>query len=351
MTADRICFDRFELDIPNRRLLHDGAPVDLNARYFDALALLVRAPDELVTKDRFMAEVWNGVPVTDEALTQCIKSLRRALGDEAARPRFIETVPKHGYRFIAATDPAVAPAAPPTSETPLSTALAGTLGGGLAGLAGGLVYGLAWAAQPAPQGSAGMSTLLVLVSLTVAIGILGGAGVALGIAATRAVPSLHPGWTVIGGATGGLIVGAAARLLGLDAFNLLLGSGPRDMTGASEGALLGAAVGLAVWLHARSCRAGPSSRDIAVAAIIGLAAGAIIGSAGGQLLGGSLDQVAASFPNSRLDLDRFGALFGEDGFGPVSRTATSALEAMLFVTFTFAAITLAGRAGTSRRPT
>ena len=41
------------------------------------------------------------MPVTDEALTQCIRTLRRKLGDDANRPRFIETVPKHGYRFIA----------------------------------------------------------------------------------------------------------------------------------------------------------------------------------------------------------------------------------------------------------
>src|SRR6185503_19790630 len=54
-----------------------------------------------ISKDRFLDEVWRGVPVTDEALTQCIKTLRRQLGDDAARPRFIETVPKHGYRFVA----------------------------------------------------------------------------------------------------------------------------------------------------------------------------------------------------------------------------------------------------------
>ena len=56
------------LDIANRQLSHDGARVALNARYFDALALLVATPG-LVTKDRFIAEVWRGVPVTDEALT------------------------------------------------------------------------------------------------------------------------------------------------------------------------------------------------------------------------------------------------------------------------------------------
>src|SRR5688572_5234837 len=97
-------FDRFSLDTADRQLRLDGAPVELNARYFDALALLLREAGRLVSKDRFLDEVWNGVPVTDEALTQCIRTLRRQLGDDAARPRFIETVPKHGYRFIAAVE-------------------------------------------------------------------------------------------------------------------------------------------------------------------------------------------------------------------------------------------------------
>ena len=88
----------------DRQLRRGGEPVELSSRYFDALALLVAERGRLVTKDRFMGEVWRGIPVTDEALTQCIKTLRRQLGDDAARPRFIETVPKHGYRFIAELD-------------------------------------------------------------------------------------------------------------------------------------------------------------------------------------------------------------------------------------------------------
>src|ERR671912_1370790 len=94
-------FERFTLDPGDRQLRRDGAPVELNARYLDALTLLVREAGKLVSKDRFLEEVWSGVPVTDEALTQCIKTLRRQLGDDAGNPRFIETVPKHGYRFIA----------------------------------------------------------------------------------------------------------------------------------------------------------------------------------------------------------------------------------------------------------
>src|SRR3954469_21094147 len=101
MTSACFRFDRFVLDADDRQLRRDDTPVELNARYLDALALLVREAGRLVSKDRFLDEVWNGVPVTDEALTQCIKTLRRQLGDDAASPRFIETVPKHGYRFIA----------------------------------------------------------------------------------------------------------------------------------------------------------------------------------------------------------------------------------------------------------
>ena len=97
-------FDCFELDPGNRRLCRDGAPVELNARYLDALVLLAAEQGRLVSKDRFLDEVWRGIPVTDEALTQCIKTLRRQLGDDAANPRFIETVPKHGYRFLAAVE-------------------------------------------------------------------------------------------------------------------------------------------------------------------------------------------------------------------------------------------------------
>jgi DNA-binding winged helix-turn-helix (wHTH) protein len=101
MDSGTYAFGEFSLDLGDRRLRRAGEPVELSSRYFDALALLLGEPGKLVSKARFMDEVWRGVPVTDEALTQCIRTLRRQLGDDAASPRFIETVPKHGYRFIA----------------------------------------------------------------------------------------------------------------------------------------------------------------------------------------------------------------------------------------------------------
>src|SRR5690606_8394002 len=159
MRSSRYRFDGFTLDTAERRLLRGDAPVELGGRYFDALALLVADAGRLVSKDRFLEEAWNGIPVTEEALTQCIRTLRRELGDSATNPRFIETVPKHGYRFIApvvgesaadALAPAPAPAVPRAApaqgwggQQSLLLAAAGTTGAGIAGLLGGLAYGFA----------------------------------------------------------------------------------------------------------------------------------------------------------------------------------------------------------------
>src|SRR6476646_812507 len=145
--AGSFVFEQFTLDPDDRQLKRGGDTVELNGRYFDALALLVREQGKLVSKDRFLDEVWRGVPVTDEALTQCVRTLRRQLGDDAARPRFIETVPKHGYRFIAPVDrvdgdvPPIVRAAPVEAawQGTLLLAIAGTVGGGLAGFIGGLL--------------------------------------------------------------------------------------------------------------------------------------------------------------------------------------------------------------------
>ncbi|RSV34374.1 winged helix-turn-helix domain-containing protein [Sphingomonas koreensis] len=65
MAATGFRFEGFHLDPGNRRLTRNGAPVELNARYLDALLLLVREPGQLVPKDRFMGEVWRGIPVTE----------------------------------------------------------------------------------------------------------------------------------------------------------------------------------------------------------------------------------------------------------------------------------------------
>lgn len=343
-------FDCFTLDAGDRRLSRDGVPVDLNARYLDALALLVSEPGKLISKDRFLDEVWRGVPVTDEALTQCVKTLRRMLGDEASRPRFIETVPKHGYRFIAPVEsvseepPAEAASPPPPrfgARRFLLIGGAGTLGAAVAGVVGGLCYGFAAASQPAGPGMGSASVLLVLLWLTVAAALIGGAGVSFGIAASGFARA--PAWAVAGGALGGMAVGGGAKLLGLDAFNLLLGQSPGDITGAAEGLLLGGAVGLGAWLAFSGAEPRPLRRSAALAALSGGVAGSLVTLFGGRLMGGSLDLLARSFPGSRLSLAPIGALFGERGFGPISQAATAAMEGALFGGCIVAAMLLARR--------
>lgn len=351
MASGSFRFDAFVLDTAERRLHRDGTPVELNARYLDALALLVREPGRLISKTRFLDEVWHGVPVTDEALTQCIKALRRQLGDSAARPRFIETVPKHGYRFIARVEPEEeAEKGPPAEPRPVAKSgwpefvrvgSAGTLGGGVAGIIGGLIYGFAAAAQPLGPGVGAASVLLVLLCATMVVALLGGAGVSFGIAAAGLVSRQRWRWSIAGGAAGGLVVGAIVKLLGTDAFNLLLGAAPSGITGAAEGVVLGAGVGLGGWLANRGA---PSlRRTITIAGLTSGAAGALLSILGGRLMGGSLDLLAHQFPASRLRLNPIGALFGESGFGPISQTVTAGMEAMLFGGCLIAAITLAQR--------
>ena len=332
MTTHCLGFDRFVLDPADRRLTCDGSDVEVSARYLDVLALLVRDHGRLVSKDRFLAEVWRGVPVTDEALTQAIKTLRRALGDDAAAPRFIETVPKHGYRFIApverldAVPPTAARSRGPSHDVLLFGA-AGTLGGAVAGLIGGIAYGFAGASQ---AGVGAVSLLLVLACVTMLMATIGAAGVAFGIALAGGVESARPWRGIGGGAGGGLVVGGVVKLLGLDAFTLLVGRSPGDITGATEGLALGAAVGLGVWLARAVGDARSRAQGVAAAAAAGALAGILIPLGGGRLMAGSLDLLARGFPESRLHLDRIGALFGEVGLGPVSRSATGALEGALF---------------------
>ena len=99
-SASSYRFDDFHLDASNRHLSRSGEPVALNSKYFDVLLLLVSRSGQLVEKQQIFEEVWDGVFVTDAALTQCIKDIRRQLGDDASSPRYIKTVPKHGYVFI-----------------------------------------------------------------------------------------------------------------------------------------------------------------------------------------------------------------------------------------------------------
>ncbi|WP_448658744.1 winged helix-turn-helix domain-containing protein [Sphingomonas sp. CJ99] len=342
-SAAAIRFGPFLLDPRERRLWRSGEPVAVNARYLDALILMASEPGALVTKDQFMAAVWRGVPVTDEALTQCIRTLRRALGDDASAPSMIETVPKHGYRFIAPVEAAGADAAVSTAAPApwLSHALGGTAGAGLAGGIGGAAYGALAAGGEGAAAMGALSVLLVLTIVTLAVALLGGAGVATGIAlaAGRGSPWLR----VIGGAGGGAVVGGLVKLIGTDSFRLLIGASPGDITGAGEGVVLGGAVGLAAALGARA--AASPRRQAVIGALCGAGAGVLIPLIGGRMMAGSLATLSQSLPASRLRLDPIGALTGEAGLGPIAQMVTGAGEGALF-----GALILWGMARASIRP-
>lgn len=319
-------FDRFRIDAGERRLLRDGVPVEVTARYFDALLLMVENPAQLISRERFLDEAWNGIPVTDEALSQCITQLRKTLGDTPTQPSFIETVPKHGYRFIAPVRAAGPLARADSPHSPwldaLSLGLAAAIGGGMAGIFGGLVYGLGVNAVP---GAGAASILMVMAVIGAMAGSAGGFGVGFGIGAGRALVGARALTDLVGGAIGGAVIGAAVMLLGLDAFTVLLGRAPADVGGALEGLALGGAVGAGAHAPGRGGWPAPLG-----AALGGGIAGALLPTIGGRLMGGSLAEVAATFPKSQIAVDGLGRLFGEPGFGPISQSAFGLVEGLVF---------------------
>jgi DNA-binding winged helix-turn-helix (wHTH) protein len=94
------CFGEYTLSPGRRLLLRGDSEVPLIPRYFDLLHLLIARRNEAVARDEIFDRVWSDVVVSDGALTQAIRSLRRSLGDDAREPRFIRTVSRHGYRFV-----------------------------------------------------------------------------------------------------------------------------------------------------------------------------------------------------------------------------------------------------------
>jgi DNA-binding response OmpR family regulator len=99
--ARRSLPDGLDIDVPRRRVSVDGLPVELTAIEFDLLAALVREPGVVVARGGLMAEIW-GAGFDDHLLDVHVGKLRRKLGDEAAAPRFIETVRGVGFRLVEA---------------------------------------------------------------------------------------------------------------------------------------------------------------------------------------------------------------------------------------------------------
>ena len=113
-------FGIFEADLRQRLLTKGGLRVRLQDQPFQLLAVLLERPGDLVTREELQQKLWpaDTYVAFDDGLNTAIKKLRSALGDTADNPRFIETVPRRGYRFIApATFVDSAPAAPEPNST------------------------------------------------------------------------------------------------------------------------------------------------------------------------------------------------------------------------------------------
>jgi DNA-binding winged helix-turn-helix (wHTH) protein len=96
----RYRFSEFTLSPRRRTLIRRGLELPLIPRYFDLLVFLVERRHEAVHRREIFDCVWNDVVVSDSALSQAIRTIRRTLGDDSREPRFIRTVSRHGYRFV-----------------------------------------------------------------------------------------------------------------------------------------------------------------------------------------------------------------------------------------------------------
>jgi TolB-like protein/DNA-binding winged helix-turn-helix (wHTH) protein/Flp pilus assembly protein TadD len=116
----RFRFGIFEADLQTGELKKRGARISLQEQPFHVLALLLARPGELVTRDELRGGLWNADTFVDfeHGLNKAINKIREALGDSAESPRFVETVPRRGYRFIADVAVVDLESAPPDIHAP-----------------------------------------------------------------------------------------------------------------------------------------------------------------------------------------------------------------------------------------
>jgi DNA-binding winged helix-turn-helix (wHTH) protein/tetratricopeptide (TPR) repeat protein len=98
---EHYCFGEFRLDLTEGLLTRDDIPLPLPPKCFDLLALLVQNAGHLVEKDRILKTLWPDTFVEEANVPNLIGQLRKTLGDSLETPRYIQTVPKRGYRFVA----------------------------------------------------------------------------------------------------------------------------------------------------------------------------------------------------------------------------------------------------------
>jgi DNA-binding winged helix-turn-helix (wHTH) protein len=98
----RYIFGDYVLDTQRLDLHHAGQTIKLRRKVFQVLVYLLAHRDRVVPKQELLEHLWPGQFVGEEALTSCIKALRRALGEQGRTPRFLRTLHGQGYRFVGA---------------------------------------------------------------------------------------------------------------------------------------------------------------------------------------------------------------------------------------------------------
>ena len=109
-SADLPCvlrFGQFKLDLRTAEIYKQGKRIKLQEQPYQVLALLIERPGELVSREELRKKLWPNDTFVDfdHGVNIAVNKLRDALGDSAEKPRFIETLPRRGYRFIAAIGP------------------------------------------------------------------------------------------------------------------------------------------------------------------------------------------------------------------------------------------------------
>jgi DNA-binding winged helix-turn-helix (wHTH) protein len=370
LVVPRYRFSDFTLSTRKRLLIRNGRQLPLIPRYLDLLIFLIERRRDAVHRREIFDRVWSDVIVSDSALSQAIRTLRRTLGDDPREPRFIRTVSRHGYQFtfpdvIEEPDADIpAPARAPEFQIHLSAetrrekaeqtrqkvgasltalmtgatrACAGAaLSGAAAGLAGGLLLSVA------PDNAAPLVIVPVLVAVGAGAGAVGGLGVGAGLAFAESSSRLRNAvGLAIGGAAGGAAIGMAVQWLARWSLAAVVGLN-LPIGGAVEGLVIGSAAG-AGYAIARRHKETPPRRSgrlasaarsrLYRAAVVAAfcAAGALALSwADRPLVGGTLHVIAREARGSQISLAPLGRLIGEPGFGPMSQALIAAWEGGIF---------------------
>jgi DNA-binding winged helix-turn-helix (wHTH) protein len=354
----RYRFGDFTLSTRTRMLSRQGRPVPLIPRYLDLLIFLVERRSEAVHRRDIFDRVWSDVIVSDSALSQAIRTLRRTLGDDPREPRFIRTVSRHGYQFtyphvIEEPDEDLHETAPTPASAhdgvsgkaeqheqvrqKAAAAVAAVIAGAARASAGGAIAGLAAGAagglllHAAPGNTAPLAIVPVLALVGASAGAAGGLGIGAGLAAAESSSRLRrAAGLMLGAATGGTVIGVAVQWLMRWSLAALVGL-QLPIGGLLEGLLVGGAAGAGYALARRPVMAARSR--VARASVLALSCASatlLLAWMERPLVGGTLHLVSREARGSQVSLAPLGRLVGEPGFGPLTQAVLAAWEGGMF---------------------